>query len=163
MTKFTYQAELEKNEKLDPTFKAEWVKNLLSGNYKQTKGALCKVRAKGEKAFCCLGLASEMYREKFNSEDNPVQWKVTNNFVDFHTPTTTDNQMPPRDVMAWAYGTVNPYSVSLPWFIYLDEKDAKRFITKENLLDECNYVALADLNDRGFPFKSIAYLVDKYL
>lgn len=36
-----------------------WVKALLSGNYKQTKGRLCKIDSVG-KSYCCLGVAAEI-------------------------------------------------------------------------------------------------------
>ena len=37
----------------------EWVRRLESGEYTQTQKVLCKISG-GKKAFCCLGLLSEM-------------------------------------------------------------------------------------------------------
>lgn len=51
-----------KKSKLDPKFKAKWVKALLSGRYKQGVAALHKVQAGQADRFCCLGVACKVAR-----------------------------------------------------------------------------------------------------
>jgi hypothetical protein len=43
--------------------RAEWVKRLHSGEYKQGKGYLCQI-INGVKEYCCLGILAEMAVEK---------------------------------------------------------------------------------------------------
>lgn len=41
-----------------------WVEALRSGEYEQTMGVLCRVSEEGEKSYCCLGVACEVYRKE---------------------------------------------------------------------------------------------------
>lgn len=162
---YKYKAELERNQKLNPGFKAEWVKALLSGNYKQAKKTLCRVDRNADKRFCCLGVASDMYKDKFSSEEYPIKWDHVifgdSEFLELKTPKASADNMPPNEVIEWAYGVPSTMRVRDQWCIYVDEKDAKRFLPND--YPYRNYVHLPELNDRGVSFKTIAYLVDKYL
>jgi hypothetical protein len=39
-----------------------WLADLRSGQYEQTKERLCKTRKDGSTAFCCLGLSFLVFR-----------------------------------------------------------------------------------------------------
>ena len=51
-------------KKLDPKFKAKWVKALRSGRYKQTDNTLREINSKGESRYCCLGVACNIIDRK---------------------------------------------------------------------------------------------------
>ncbi len=45
---------------MDPEKKAEWVRRLRSGRYKQAVGILCRRNRAGDLRYCCLGVLCEM-------------------------------------------------------------------------------------------------------
>ncbi len=54
--------------KMKPEVKAEWLKALRSGKYKQTVGSLCRVEA-GQLCYCCLGVLCDVR--------DPTRWSPT--------------------------------------------------------------------------------------
>lgn len=47
--------------KMNPEIKEKWLTALRSGDYAQGKGWLCKVEEDGSKAYCCLGVLTDLY------------------------------------------------------------------------------------------------------
>lgn len=51
----------------------KWVEALRSGEFEQTMGALCTAEEKsGSRAYCCLGVAAEVYRREHPDTDEWV-------------------------------------------------------------------------------------------
>ena len=50
----------------------EWVPALRSGNYKQTSAALHEQRSDGSEAFCCLGVACDLLKDRLELVRTPV-------------------------------------------------------------------------------------------
>lgn len=50
--------------KLDPAFKRRWVRRLLSGKDRQTRGQLRREVSGGKWGYCCLGVACNVYDPK---------------------------------------------------------------------------------------------------
>ena len=45
---------------MNKEIKALWISALLSGDYKQTTGALCRTDESGNESYCCLGVLTEL-------------------------------------------------------------------------------------------------------
>ena len=46
-----------------------WVEALKSGKYSQCAGQLCKIDEAGNKSYCCLGLAEELFPSLITTND----------------------------------------------------------------------------------------------
>jgi len=103
--------------------KAQWVKALRSGKYKQTKGVL-----KNMQGFCCLGVLCDLYdstkwEEKRNSE--------AYDFLD-------ETEMPPKIVSQWAgldaAQTAEPSNKTL--YDLNDENDGPNFVEMADIIEK---------------------------
>lgn len=54
--------------KMNPEIKEKWLTALRSGDYAQGKGFLCKVEEDGSKAYCCLGVLTDLYIQEMGFE-----------------------------------------------------------------------------------------------
>lgn len=120
----------------------KWVKALRSGKYKQGKGYLKQFNSKNEVRHCCLGVLCELYNETMKKNHKKTLYieEMEGNasgtsFVRFDL---VDGGLP-KTVRKWA-GIINP----LGEFVIDDERS------------EC----LADLNDRGKKFSTIADIIE---
>lgn len=155
-----YYDETKLNRKLPTDVKERWLTALRSGNYKQVKSALRKLRSDKEIGYCCLGVLSDIYVQDklaLNPTCNVGWAKEPNREKAF--PLTASNgtvreAMPTREVNDWAKRGADG------WLVYVDEKDAKKFFPDSPTR---NFVDIASLNDGGRSFKTIAAVIEKYL
>jgi hypothetical protein len=122
----------------------KWVKTLRSGKFKQGTGTLKQYNSKGQSQHCCLGVLCELYNSEMKkSKKKTLPEKVYDNDMDFsfgYSRFGGSKEDLPKDVMKWS-GIEN----SLGQF---------------NLSDN-HYETLADLNDLGRKFKTIADIIEK--
>lgn len=121
----------------------KWVKALRSGKYKQGKGYLKQFNSKNEPRHCCLGVLCELYNDtmKKNHKKTLLTQEMEDNasctsFIRFDT---VDGGLP-QAVRKWA--GIRKY---LGNFFIADDTE------------EC----LADLNDSGKKFSTIANIIEK--
>lgn len=121
----------------------KWVKALRSGKFKQGQGTLKQYDSKGNAQHCCLGVLCELYNDSMRkSKKKTLSEKVYDNDMDFsHGYCRFGNKRDdlPHEVMAWS-----GISDCLGKF-------------RTDTVDEC----LADLNDTGRKFKTIANIIEK--
>lgn len=120
----------------------KWVKALRSGKYKQGKGYLKQLDSKNEPKHCCLGVLCELYDQQMKK--NHKKTLHADHMVDSETGTEfiSLNQHDgglPKVVREWA-NMINPLG---------------EFIKN----DRVQY--LADLNDDGKKFSTIANIIEK--
>ena len=130
------------------TVMKKWVKALRSGKFKQGRGTLKQYNRQGDAQHCCLGVLCELYNqdmvkkkkkklsEKVISSDSYHHSSFLHGFVEFNR----SRDYLPKKVTEWA-GIEN----NLGCFVYKNHKDG----------------CLADLNDDGTRFKSIANIIEK--
>jgi hypothetical protein len=122
----------------------KWVKALRSGKFKQGTGTLKQYNSKGQPQHCCLGVLCELYNSEMKkSKKKTIPEKIYDNDMDFsfgYSRFGGSKEDLPREVMKWS-GIEN----SLGQF---------------NLSDN-HYETLADLNDLGRKFKTIADIIEK--
>ncbi|NBP02395.1 MAG: hypothetical protein EBU90_20210 [Proteobacteria bacterium] len=120
----------------------KWVKALRSGKYKQGKGYLKQFTSKNEPRHCCLGVLCELYDQQMKK--NHKKTLYTEEMEDKSSGTSfvrfdlVDGGLP-RAVREWA-NMINPLG---------------EFIKN----DRVQY--LADLNDDGKKFSTIADIIEK--
>jgi hypothetical protein len=135
---------------MNKRIKTSWIKRLLSGKYKQGKGSL----RDGDK-FCCLGVLCEIARERKVVKAERVgvdgEWRFSGELAYL-----------PVEVREWA-GAGSGGDIN----ITLDKRDAQRLkkrIDPKGINPKGReYTSLAQLNDAGASFKTIARLIGKYL
>jgi hypothetical protein len=120
----------------------KWVKALRSGKYKQGQSYLKKFNDKGEPRHCCLGVLCELYNDTMKKNRK----KTLSTQISSKTSTEPN------------YVTFNGSDCSLPIEVrrWADIKDGLGLFNAETET-EC----LADLNDRGKKFKTIADIIEK--
>lgn len=120
----------------------KWVKALRSGKYKQGQSWLKQYNNKGQEQHCCLGVLCELYNDKMK-KNHKKSLKIRNvdgleaNFVYFNN----QSQGLPKVVRQWA-----GMKDSLGYFINTNGEFSQ---------------SLADLNDIGHKFKTIANTIEK--
>jgi len=123
----------------------KWIKALRSGKYKQGKGYLKQFNDKNEPRHCCLGVLCELYNDTM--KQNHKKTLYTEEMEDAVTGTSfvrfdlVDGGLP-KAVRKWA-----DIETSLGIFVVDIEYD----------IEEC----LADLNDSGKKFSTIANIIEK--
>lgn len=129
----------------------KWVKALRSGKYKQGKGYLKQFNSKNEPRHCCLGVLCELYDQQMKK--NHKKTLYTEEMEDKFSGTSfvrfdlVDGGLP-KVVREWA-DIINP----LGDFIISDiDNQGYIYDTKE---------CLADLNDNGKKFSTIADIIEK--
>ena len=122
----------------------KWVKALRSGKFKQGTGTLKQYNSKGEAQHCCLGVLCELYNSEMKkSKKKTLLEKVYDNDMDFsfgYSRFGGSKEDLPKDVMKWS--------------------GIKNSLGQFNLSDN-HYETLADLNDLGRKFKTIADIIEK--
>ena len=129
----------------------KWIKALRRGKYKQGKGYLKQFNSKNEPRHCCLGVLCELYNDtmKKNHKKSLLTEQMEDNasgtsFVRFNT---IDGGLP-QAVRKWAgvkkyLGNFIVSNIDITGYKYNTE--------------EC----LADLNDSGKKFSTIATIIEK--
>lgn len=119
----------------------KWVKALRSGKYKQGKGYLKQFTSKNEPRHCCLGVLCELYDQQMKKNHKKTlhsEHMVDKTGTEFIRLNEHDGGLP-RLVREWA-NIINPLG---------------EFVNKDRL----EY--LADLNDDGKKFSTIADIIEK--
>jgi hypothetical protein len=117
--------------------KDQWIKALLSGEYKQTINVLRRIHPNGSESYCCLGVLCDLH-----AKTNNCEWRD-----DIYL---SRDGLPPVDVVVWAG-------------IY-DEKAALEYDCDESGVEiYADKDSLATLNDRGATFEEIADIIEKRL
>jgi len=116
----------------------KWVKALRSGKYKQGKGYLKQFTSKNEPRYCCLGVLCELYDQQMKKNHKKTlhsEYMVSIEDIEFIRFNKHDGGLP-KVVREWA-----GMRDALGW---LDEN-----------------TCLADLNDDGKKFSTIANIIEK--
>jgi hypothetical protein len=126
--------------------KRMWINRLISGKYKQGDGVLCEVNPDPNKPdkFCCLGVLCDLAVEKGIIAPPTIAVGSANY--------DGDDRLLPKSVQKWA-----GLDGSDP-ALRLDDKDTVKYNVSRYGL-----TGLAELNDSGVKFKTIARLIEKYL
>lgn len=125
---------------MNPEIKAEWLKALRSGDYKQGDQ-----RLKGRNDYddtvrhCCLGVLCELAAEKINI--SVTNWEPSDDFTEYLFDDC--EALLPKSVIEWSgLETHNP--------IVTDPSTGEQ-------------TSIADLNDGGYSFAEIADVIEKQL
>ena len=122
-------------------WKEAWLDALRSGEYKQCRGALRKVKGKTE-SFCCLGVLTDLV---IKDNSNCGEWRDNKNYfnssIGLHT---LDHLGLPSLVKSYVELSSDFYS---PGNIYTDD----------------GVIVLANKNDKGASFKQIADMIEKHI
>lgn len=126
----------------------KWVKALRSDKYKQGTGTLKQYNRKGQAEHCCLGVLCELYNQEMRkNKKKTIPEKICNNDSDFsfgYTRFDGSCDGLPKSVRNWS-----------------GVKDTiGRFFIGQNLFGN-EHESLADLNDNGRKFKTIANIIEK--
>jgi hypothetical protein len=129
-----------------------WIKALRSGKYKQGKSFLKQFNSKGQPKHCCLGVLCELYNDtmkKNHKKTISVKCRDDSHLDYGYVTFANKDDSLPAVVRKWA-----GIKSEMGTFDY-HEKDAygifKRTRTK----------CLADLNDTGKKFSTIADIIEK--
>ncbi len=125
--------------------KKRWIEALTSGEYKQGKKALKTKRG----SFCCLGVLCDLYgkTKKVNWEKD-LEKENVNTFLG-------NSDFLPKEVAEWA---------GIPQERLNDRSSGGEFESYDIALeDPGKYDSLADANDEGAKFKTIAKLIEAQL
>ena len=118
--------------------KAKWLEALRSGEYKQTTSTLMNPTTNG---YCCLGVLCDLYaKEVGGSFDSDGFFRDKKGNMGDGTP--------PDDVIKWAEMRDENPSVSGKYSKMVDNEDN---------------ISIAELNDEGKRFKTIANIIEKEL
>lgn len=121
-----------------------WVKALRSGKFKQGQGTLKQFNKQGQTQHCCLGVLCELYNNQMKkNKKKTLPETVCDNDSDFsfgYCRFGGKRDDLPREVKDWA-----GISSGLGKFYLSDD----------------HYECLADLNDTGRKFKTIANIIEK--
>jgi hypothetical protein len=129
----------------------QWVKALRSGKYKQGKGTLKQYDSKGNAQHCCLGVLCELYNQEMKkSKKKTLPEKIYNK--DFPNGCTKfGNKLDdlPVEVRKWAgmKNSMGEFYTGITWFGDYEVEKIRE--------------SLADLNDTGRKFKTIAGIIEK--
>lgn len=128
----------------------KWIKALRSGKFKQGTGTLKQYDSKGNAQHCCLGVLCELYNETMKkNKKKTLPEKIYDNDSDFsHGYCRLGGKLDdlPKEVKDWA-----GMKTSFGKFYVKDFGD--NLSLGEN--------SLADLNDTGRKFKTIADIIEK--
>ena len=132
----------------------KWVKALRSGKFKQGQGTLKQFNKKGQAQHCCLGVLCELYNQEMKkNKKKMLSETICDNDSDFSHGYSRfglggKKEELPREVMKWS-GVKN---------------NLGKFRSPNNYGDTYMFnqeSCLADLNDIGKKFKTIADIIEK--
>ena len=117
----------------------KWIKALRSGKYKQGEGTLKQYDSKGNAQHCCLGVLCELYNQEMRkNKKKTIPEKIYDNDSNFSFGYTRFDRICdglPKSVMYWS--------------------------GVRNTIGQFETENLADLNDTGRKFKTIAGIIEK--
>jgi hypothetical protein len=130
------------------TVMKKWVNELRSDRYKQGAGLLKKKYEDGTIQHCCLGVLCELYQ----SEMKKNKKKQLNEVEEDHP-----NIFDLTDTMAYSFDGDNsrlPEAVIIWGGIHDQDRELQNCLTQK-------YESLADMNDNGESFETIADVIEK--
>jgi hypothetical protein len=121
--------------------KEKWIAALRSGEYSQGDGKL-----RSDKGFCCLGVLCDLYAQ----EPFTQGWKFNGEYEESPLPMDYwyfdgESEFLPESVMKWAGLEANCPEVAVD--------------TDEDVV----YDLIANLNDTGYSFSTLADIIEKQL
>jgi hypothetical protein len=120
----------------------KWVKALRSGKYKQGQSWLKQYDKKGQERHCCLGVLCELYNDEMKKKHKKsLNSKIVDGCEAQRISFNKQEQGLPSVVKKWA-----GMKDSLGYFVNTNRE-----------FSEC----LADMNDIGVKFKTIANTIEK--
>ena len=120
----------------------KWVKALRSGKYKQGQTWLKQYDKKGQEQYCCLGVLCELYNNEMKKKHKKsLNTKIVNTWEAQRISFNKNDKGLPVVVKKWA-----GIKDGLGYFIDSDDG-----------IGQC----LADMNDIGRKFKTIANTIEK--
>lgn len=122
----------------------KWVKALRSGKYKQGKTYLKQVYYNGQAHHCCLGVLCELYNNTMKKKSITVWNRKKTLSTQISSKTSTEPN----------YVTFNGKAGELPGVVM-------EWAGINSPLGNFEIYSLADLNDRGATFESIANIIEK--
>lgn len=157
--------------------KAEWLKRLRSGEYKQTGGVLHRIVGDDDRVdtFCCLGVLCEIAVEQGVVKSFDSLPENSDREVDYGlTKSDATTGVPPQEVLVWAEVPKRQYDSGLK--VHNDEfhfevEEGSEWHTR--LGDTLNQgfagsrsdrtYSLVEMNDSGkFTFAEIADVIEQY-
>ena len=122
--------------------KEKWIAALRSGEYSQGDG-----RLRSHKGFCCLGVLCDLYAQ----EPFTQGWKFNGEYEESPLPMDYwyfdgESEFLPKSVMDWAGLKANCPEVAVD----TDDEDEV-------------YDLIANLNDAGYSFSTLADIIEKQL
>lgn len=116
-----------------------WIKALRSGKYKQGTGTLKQYDSKGNAQHCCLGVLCELYNQEMRkNKKKTIPEKIYDNDSNF----------------SFGYTRFDGSCDGLP-------KSVRDWSGVKNTIGQFETENLADLNDTGRKFKTIADIIEK--
>jgi hypothetical protein len=141
---------MESQPKLNPEIKAQWLAALRDERIEQGCYSLRQFDGNGGVKYCCLGVATELYRiSEANTEKldwERVEQSRFHSFNGYHS-------LLAKPVQAWL-GSVN----SSCGLVIVPQE-----IREKYELFEATIFSVAELNDRGVSFHDIANLIEEQL
>lgn len=117
----------------------KWIKALRSGKYKQGTGTLKQYDSKGNAQHCCLGVLCELYNQEMRkNKKKTIPEKIYDNDSNF----------------SFGYTRFDGSCDGLP-------KSVRDWSGVKNTIGQFETENLADLNDTGRKFKTIADIIEK--
>jgi hypothetical protein len=127
--------------KMKPEIKKLWIEALLSGNYEQGQGFLCRNAGNGSTEWCCLGVLTDLAIK--NGVDIDCE---TSNYDPDAYSFDSESGMLPLSVMEWAG---------------LETGNGEYVVN--HLFDEGPlHESLAEDNDCGHTFEQLAATIEAY-
>lgn len=151
------------NTPMNPEIKAKWLAALRSGEYKKGKGRLRRIathlflrnrRGRNAERFCCFGVLCDLYIKE-TGKGTWVFDSYDGDFDFYDTFGRKNSGMPTDAVYKWA-------GMQHSDVIVLDEKDRKKYKDPDDYEPKSGFY-LAEQNDKGRTFKTIANVIEKYL
>ena len=130
----------------------KWIKALKSGKYKQGRSYLKQFNSKGQPQHCCLGVLCELYNETMKKNHKKT----------LSTKTCDDSYDTPNGYVKFGNkGGSLPLAVR-KWAEIKNELGVFDIFKKDDYGDTILYCdSLADLNDHGSRFSTIANIIGK--
>lgn len=131
----------------------KWVKALRSGKYKQGKGYLKKFNSKNKPRHCCLGVLCELYNDTMKKNHKKT--------LETRSITKYDSLDGDQEVFTFdGFDTLLPIEVRR-WAGIKNDMGTFTYTEKDTYGTFKITESLADLNDTGKKFSTIADIIEK--
>ena len=151
--------------RMNPEPKAKRLVDLRSGEYVQTRGALCKKTADGSRSYCCLGVLTD----QIIREDDSLEWRTPFGSVDLEFNGDPGVLVPYVRSLTGVTGPTGEIRILLPGMTDDDAPTGRNYHygrSEAHTHGEGEwyiFMYLAELNDEGFTFDQIADIIEYVL